>query len=128
MDHETFMTAVERATGLSREEAQRAVDATLETLGERVSRGAVDDLMALLPAELRPALERGDALSHGAARPMSLRDFVIRIAEREGVTPDEAKEHARAVFAVLREAVGEKEFADVEAQLPDEYTAVLARS
>ena len=49
------------------------------------------------------------------------------IAEREGVTPNEARKHARAVFATLREAVSEKEFSDVRAQLPDDYSALLAR-
>jgi uncharacterized protein (DUF2267 family) len=57
---------------------------------------------------------------------MSLDDFVRRIAEREGVTPAEAREHARAVFATLREAVGEDEFRDVSAQVPLEYAAVKA--
>jgi uncharacterized protein (DUF2267 family) len=30
-------------------------------------------------------------------------------------------QHARAVFATLREAVGEKELTDTLAQLPDSY-------
>jgi uncharacterized protein (DUF2267 family) len=58
---------------------------------------------------------------------MPLEEFVRRVAEREGVTPAEAFEHARAVFATLREAVGEDEFLDVSAQLPLEYAAVEAR-
>jgi uncharacterized protein (DUF2267 family) len=49
------------------------------------------------------------------------------VAEREGVTPDVAREHARAVFATLRKVIGEKEMCDVEAQLPDEYSVLLAR-
>jgi uncharacterized protein (DUF2267 family) len=57
---------------------------------------------------------------------MSLDEFVRRVAEREGITPAEAREHTRAVFATLREAVGEDEFRDVSAQLPLEYAAVEA--
>ena len=57
---------------------------------------------------------------------MSLDDFLRGIAEREGVTPAGARRHARAV-ATLREAVGEREFLDVSAQRPLEYTAVAAR-
>jgi uncharacterized protein (DUF2267 family) len=53
-------------------------------------------------------------------------EFLVAVAEREGVTPDQAREHARAVFAALREAVGPKEFSDMAAQLPDEYHALLA--
>jgi uncharacterized protein (DUF2267 family) len=58
---------------------------------------------------------------------MSLDEFVRRVAEREGVTPAEARDHARAVFATLREAVGEEEFRDIRAQLPLEYAALEAR-
>jgi uncharacterized protein (DUF2267 family) len=43
------------------------------------------------------------------------------------VTPEEAHVHARAVFATLREVISAQEFADVSAQLPDEYAALLAR-
>jgi uncharacterized protein (DUF2267 family) len=53
--------------------------------------------------------------------------FVLHVAEREGVTPGEALRHARAVFATLREAVPEEEFLDVTAQLPRDYAAVEAR-
>jgi uncharacterized protein (DUF2267 family) len=108
--------------------ARPVTEAVLETLAERISGGEVEDLAAQLPVELRPALERGNALSHGAARRMSLDEFVTRVAEREGVTPDEARDHVRAVFLTLREAVSEKEIADLEAQLPKEYAAVLARA
>jgi uncharacterized protein (DUF2267 family) len=99
----------------------------LETLGERITHGEVQDVEARLPSELRAPLERGDQLSNGAARPLSVRDFVLRVAEREGVTPDTAREHARAVFLTLREVVGEKEFSDVLAQLPKDYDVLLPR-
>jgi uncharacterized protein (DUF2267 family) len=44
---------------------------------------------------------------------------VARVAEREGVTPDEAVAHTRVVLAVLREAVGD-EFFDVVVELPND--------
>jgi uncharacterized protein (DUF2267 family) len=121
-----FVQRVADRAGLDPQQARRATDAVLEALGDRITGGEVDDLEAELPQALHPPLERGKEESHGAARPVPLRDFLRRVAEREGVTPDEAREHARAVFATLREAVTEKEIADVEAQLPDEYAAVLA--
>jgi uncharacterized protein (DUF2267 family) len=58
---------------------------------------------------------------------MSLDAFLRLVAEREGVPPDKAREHTRAVFATLREAVSEKEFSDITNQLPKEFDAVLAR-
>jgi uncharacterized protein (DUF2267 family) len=127
MTYEEFIEAVQDQLGLSTDEAEAVVDATLETLAERISGGEVEELMSELPEELRPALERGNEESHGAARKMSLQEFVHEIAEREGATPDDAQKHARAVFRALRRAVDEDEFEDVVAQLPDEYTVLLAR-
>jgi uncharacterized protein (DUF2267 family) len=56
---------------------------------------------------------------------MKLDAFVRRVAEREGISLDTAFEHVRAVLSTLREAVGEQEFLDVTAQLPDEYEVAL---
>jgi uncharacterized protein (DUF2267 family) len=123
-----FVAAVAERTGLDVESAALATAAVLETLGERITRGEVKDLEEELPPELHPALERGDALSNGAARPMDLREFVLRVAEREAAVPQQAVVDARAVFMTLREAVSEKEFNDVQAQLPDEYAPLLARA
>jgi uncharacterized protein (DUF2267 family) len=116
---------VMRFTGLDRERARRATEAVLETLAERISSGEVDDLKAELPADLEPALDRGLAFTK-AAKPMSLEEFVDRVAEREGVGHDEALSHARAVFTALREVVSGKEFADVSAQLSQDYAPLLA--
>jgi uncharacterized protein (DUF2267 family) len=124
---EGFLHRVAERAALDAGGARRATDAVLTTLAERISGGEVEDLIRRLPAELHAPLREGDALSNGAARRMSLDEFVRRIAEREGVTPGEAHEHARAVFATLREAVGDQEFLDVTAQLPLEYVALEAR-
>lgn len=123
----TFVQRVADRAGISSEQARGAIDAVLKTLAERIAGGEVEDLISRLPVELHEPLQDGNAASNGAARPMSLDEFLRRIAQREGVTPDAAREHARAVFATLREAVGEKEFLDVSAQLPLEYAAVEAR-
>jgi uncharacterized protein (DUF2267 family) len=127
MTYDEFIEAVQDELGLSPDDAEAVVDATLETLAERISGGEVEDLMNELPDELRAPLERGNEESHGAARKMSLEEFVHEVAEREGATPDDARKHARAVFKALRRAVDEDEFDDVVAQLPDEYTVLLAR-
>jgi uncharacterized protein (DUF2267 family)/ribosome-associated translation inhibitor RaiA len=105
--------------------ARSAAEAVLDALGERLTAGEVDDLAALLPDDLARALRRGSARSKGAGRPLSLVEFERRIADHESVTPDEARRHARAVFAALREAVGEEEFSDALAQLPDEFRVLL---
>jgi uncharacterized protein (DUF2267 family) len=127
MTAEEFVDRVGRRAGLDRDAARRAAEAVLEALADRITGGQVDDLAAQLPEALHPPLQRGTEQSNAAARPLSLDEFVGGIAEREGVPPAQAFEHARAVFATLREAVSEKEFSDTVAQLPDDYRALLAR-
>jgi uncharacterized protein (DUF2267 family) len=121
---EAFLDRVAGRAGLDVDGARRATEAVLETLAERIADGEVDDLIARLPVPLHDALQRGRAGSPGAAR-MSLERFLERVAEREGVPPEVAFGHARAVLSTLREAVGE-EFYDVTVQLPPEYAALWA--
>jgi uncharacterized protein (DUF2267 family) len=49
------------------------------------------------------------------------------VAEREGggVSWEEALEHARAVFAALRETLSEKGLSDLLAELPKAYLEAL---
>jgi uncharacterized protein (DUF2267 family) len=77
-----------------------------------------------LPGELRDALERGLAESR-AARKMSEQEFVARIAELEGTSPQEADRDAHAVFHALREALSPKEFSDMASQLSEDYAPLL---
>jgi uncharacterized protein (DUF2267 family) len=123
---EDVVGQVARRTGLDTRGARRAVDAVLETLGERVNRAQVEDLERVLPPELHPALRRGDRASNGAARPLSLEEFTALVAEREGVSPEQARAHSRSVFAALAGALGERELSDLVAQLPDEYLVLFA--
>jgi uncharacterized protein (DUF2267 family) len=111
--------------GLDREQARVATEAVLETLAVRISAGEVEDLMKAIPQTLHPALRRGLHESD-AARRMSVEEFLDHIAEREGITREEALEHTRAVFAALRELITGEEFSDMAAQLPGEYARLLA--
>jgi uncharacterized protein (DUF2267 family) len=125
LPYEEFMDRVEGRAGLGRTAAERAVDAVLETLAERIAAGEVEDLAQALPEELREPLMRGMNSGRGKAQRMSLDEFVGRIADREQAAWEDALEHARAVFATLREAVPEKEWSDVMAQLPRAYSEAL---
>jgi uncharacterized protein (DUF2267 family) len=124
---ELVLRVADRA-GLEPEDAWRATQAVLETLAERIAGGEVEDLITRLPVALHAPLRRGAERSGGPATRMSLEDFLARIAEREGVSALVAREHARAVFVALREAVGDDEFFDVTVQLPEEYDQVVARA
>jgi uncharacterized protein (DUF2267 family) len=126
MSYEEFLrqVAVRAATDL--ETARKATEAVLETLAMRVTAGQINDLRPRLPRELHPALDRGLARTDGMALPLTLDEFLNEVTAREGVSRrNEGLEHARAVLAVLRQAVGEKEFQDTNAQLPLEYRTLV---
>jgi uncharacterized protein (DUF2267 family) len=106
--------------------ARRATEAVLETLAERIAGGEVDDLIARLPMALHEPLRRGKERSGGKATRMSLDEFLRRVAEREGVDVDTARDHAHGVLLALREAVSDDEFFDVTVQLPAEFVDQLA--
>jgi uncharacterized protein (DUF2267 family) len=123
--YDEFAERVAGRAGLDRPDAERAADAVLETLGERIAGGEIEDIAASLPAELRPALERGSHRTRGKATRMSLDEFVGRVADREGVSWEDALEHTRAVFTSLREALPDKEWSDMLDQLPKGYQEAL---
>lgn len=126
MPAEEFLQWVADRAGIDRATAQRATEAVLETLAERIAGGEVDDLVKELPAEFHPILERGKQHSGGRAQKMPLEEFVRRIAEREGVPVDVARAHARAVLNTVRDAVLPKEWHDISSELPNSYLEELA--
>ena len=54
-----------------------------------------------------------------------IEEFFERVSQREGVDVPKAIYHARAVIAVLYEAISPGEMADVRAQLPAEYVRLF---
>ncbi len=102
-------------------EAERAVMAVFETLGERLSGGEASDIAAQLPEEFRGPLESasGEPESFGVER------FFERVVEKEGVNKNTATGHARTVMAVLGQAITSGELGDVRSQLPQEFHPLL---
>lgn len=125
MPASTFLDEVGRRAGVDVDQARRATDAVLETLSERIASGEVDDLLGRLPSTLHAPLLRGAAEATDWARRMAAQDFIARVAERARTTPAQARTWARAVLAVLREAVGDEEFLDVRVQLPADYDDLI---
>jgi uncharacterized protein (DUF2267 family) len=125
METDEFIDRVSGRAGLDHASAERAANAVLDTLAQRIAGGEVDDLAEALPPTLRPALESGKSASGGKAQRISLDEFIGRIAEREGVSWDDALDHTRAVFATLREAMPDKEWSDILAELPRGYQEAL---
>jgi uncharacterized protein (DUF2267 family) len=124
MPADEIVRRVADRAGVDPETARRATDATLETLAERIAPGDVHDLVARLPLPFHASLKRGRLAGTLREKSLGADEFVERVAVREGVSLDDARRHAQAVFAVLREAVGE-EFFDIRAQLPNEYAPLL---
>ncbi|MFF0525077.1 DUF2267 domain-containing protein [Actinomadura nitritigenes] len=119
-EHE--MVSAVRETGRidTTDHAERAIDATLAVLGERLAGGQSRDLAAQLPPALAEALpEEGPGLRFG------LEEFYQRVADNEGTRPPQARQHARAVVAAVKASVEPGLFEHIMAQLPDDYDDLL---
>lgn len=124
MKHDEFIKHVQSVAWLSsREEAERATHATLETIRERIVGDEASQLAAQLPKEFGQYLhgregENGDTFG--------LKEFIERVSQKEGVDLTAAATHARAVFIVLASAVTPGEFADVRANFSEDYKELFA--
>jgi uncharacterized protein (DUF2267 family) len=117
---EQFVTTVAHAARIGFDRAERATEATLQTLAERIDAGEARDLAAELPDEVAPWL----ATTTPAER-LDIDEFLRRVAEREGVDMETAERHAAAVFVALQRAVRPQEFADLSAELPKDFAPLL---
>jgi uncharacterized protein (DUF2267 family) len=118
-----FMKDVEERAGLDRDQAEKAVRATLNTLAERLKGGEPKDLASQLPEELKETVLLTAGRGSGMRIPVP--DFIEIVADREGAPPNEARGHIQAVMGTLRDAVTEGEFDDVMAQLDPEYRELV---
>ena len=107
-----------------RDQAAAITVATLELLGQRLAGAEPAELAAQLPEGLKDPLTRHT----GGAETFDVDEFLRRLAQREGagVDPEQAREHARVVFATLGSFVSSGELDDVRAQLPAGYGALFA--
>jgi uncharacterized protein (DUF2267 family) len=127
IDADEFVRRVAARSGLDFDDAVLATTAVLEALGYRITKGEAEDIEAFLPRELHPPIDLGEVASGGAARRLSLEEFLDRIADIEGLRRDDAREHAHAVLATLREALPEPEVHHLLSQLPEDYGSLLER-
>lgn len=124
MKYDEFIKAVQdRGHMESREEAERATRATLQTLAERLAGGEPQDLASQLPPELAEQMRyEGEETSQR----LSLDEFFERVSERDGdVDLPRAVYHARVVMAVLQDAVTQGVIDDVRSQLPAEFETLF---
>ena len=121
MQYDEFIARVQQRAGFSSPgEAVLATRATLETLGERLSRVAMRQFATQLPKELQEYVHQ-----RPEGQIFALEEFFNRVGAREGVRGHQAIAHARAVVAVLCEAISPGEMADVRLELGPEYDALF---
>lgn len=124
MKYGEFIKHVQSVAQLdSRQAAEQATYATLETIAERIVGNEASQLAAQLPQELGQYL-RGHEGEDG--HPFSLQEFYQRVSQKAGVEPVAAAMQARAVFTVLNQAVTPGEFADVKANFSEDYSELFA--
>jgi uncharacterized protein (DUF2267 family) len=115
-----FLALVGGRTGLTHREAQRATDAALVTLSERITPRETQVLATGLPRDLRASV----LAPAGGTERFDADEFVRRVGEREGVDDDAAAAHAQAVLATLAESVaGDLDY--VRAQLSPDYAPLF---
>jgi uncharacterized protein (DUF2267 family) len=123
MKGEQFIAEVENLAELGNaEDAEKATRATLETLKERLAGNEPSNLAAQLPPEVARFVE-----GEGGREAFSVEVFYGRVAQREGVSNDEAIKHARAVATVLQTAVTGGELEDVRSQLGNDYKELFGQ-
>jgi uncharacterized protein (DUF2267 family) len=122
MQHDELIGQVQaRARLPSRGEAERVVRSTLETLGERLPEGLVDNLAAQLPREVGEHLRRTETLGGiGTGERFDREEFVNRVVERSGADRPQAVYQARVVFEMLDEATTGGIMDRVRDALPDD--------
>jgi uncharacterized protein (DUF2267 family) len=126
MQYDEFMNDVRDRAGVDEDRAEKAVRATLNTLAQRLAGGEPHDLASQLPEELKETVEL--TAGEGAGVRWDANGFVEKVAAREGCSPEQAREHVRAIFAALRDAVTPGEFDDVASQLDRSYRELLPES
>ncbi|MEH1838300.1 MAG: DUF2267 domain-containing protein [Nostoc sp.] len=119
MEYDEFITHVQSLTQSdSREEAERATRATLETLKERIAGDRAQELAANLPQQLGDYLRGKEGDSGGS---FNLQEFIARASQKEDIDPTTVAIHVRAVFAVLQNAISPELFAALHSHFSHDY-------
>lgn len=123
MDYNQFVKEVqEKASCQDKQQAVKAIQATLQTLSERLFQGEAEQLAAQLPRELQACMKEPENRSK-----FHFEEFIQRVGRREGIDRRQAEQHARAVIEVLCQAVSSGEMEDVISQLPDDFSPLFGR-
>lgn len=117
MHEDEFLSAIRKTTDMEDpDKINRAAVATLRVLSQRLAGGAPWGIAGQLPAAIADKLP-----DEGGGQDFPLQEFYERVAHLEGVSPHEARNHARAVMSAVISAIGRSEWQNMVAQLPSEY-------
>ncbi|MCW2997764.1 MAG: hypothetical protein JWN65_1313 [Solirubrobacterales bacterium] len=119
--YDRFIVTVQQHAGISRERAEHASRAVLQTLAERIAKGEAHHLASGLPEELVPWL-----FTDSDAERFDLEEFLHRVADREGGDLETAGRDARAVFNALGRVLSDEAIRHVSSELPRDYEPLLA--
>jgi uncharacterized protein (DUF2267 family) len=118
-----FIKRVQKLAGLeSQEEAMKATEASLETLGERLTKAEREKLAAQLPKELKEYL-----LKRPHPDRFVLEAFYERVSARADIRYHNAVKQAQAVMAVMMEAISPGELDDILSQLSHDYSELFGQ-
>ena len=101
-------------------QAERAIEATLKTLAQRLYNGEIDHLVAQLPKEVE-----GYLTERKPKKLLNLDEFYEYVSQRESVGYPEVRQHARAVMSAVVQTVSPGELENVLDELPDEFTELF---
>lgn len=104
----------------SNDQAYEAIEATLDTLRQRLTGNEPRNLASQLPPEIAGPLD-----GEGGGEDFSISEFYDRVAEKENAGREEATGHARAVTATVQELVTAGELDDVREQLKGEFEELV---
>jgi uncharacterized protein (DUF2267 family) len=130
MQYDEFIQRVQMEGGIEEsDEAVKATEAFLGTLGECIYRTEEAQLAAQLPRDIAQFLttHKGPETNRAAMQEISLEEFYQRVAARTNSRYPQAVKMSHAVAEVLMDAVSSGEMNDIKRELPAEFGKLFSR-
>lgn len=121
MPYGAFLATVREHGGFTADEAERATEAVVSLLGQRLTPQTAEHLSEQLPAPLAQLLQ------DSPARPQDWgpEEFTTRIAEATGVEDETAADYARTVLRTVAQRISGDELNKLLSQLPSGYATLF---
>lgn len=121
MHEDEFLETVRQEAAIQSKDAARSIsEATLQTVGERITDGQAQDIAPALPDAFADSLVE----SHpNEADVFSIDEFTERVSERAGIPESDVPKQSRAVVTAL--STTDTELQTVREQLPTEFNVIF---